>query len=443
MPTTEASKTACSTEEEKSWFSVNRKCFNNEDRNVSLCFSSEHNDSTITNTKMKRVRIYPTQEEKDKLKLMFRAFRWSYNATVAIVNCYKETNEFKEILSHKSVSYMSLRTQLCSYKYIEETKSFGEGGFSFPSPLWMKDIHSRIPRGAIKSYTGNLNSAITNQRNGNIKNYELKFKTKKHSLTEECLFEDKQYPFWINKIRGIYRKGRRNKTLWKDIEHSKGLTVLRDRITNKYYLLLPVSITSIKMEDNENQGIVSLDVGVRTFQTAYSPKGEIIDIGKDSYLHLKKLLKRTDFLAKKYKENRVRKWKIKRLKLFQRIRNLVNELHWKTISFLTSNYKTILYPDFRIGGMIKKKSSVLSRMNKRLLITLSFFKFKTRLLYKAGTLGVRVIIVNESYTSKTCGGCGWQNEQLGKSKMFECKECGLVIDRDYNGARNILLKHST
>ena len=54
----------------------------------------------------------------------------------------------------------------------------------------------------------------------------------------------------------------------------------------------------------------------------------------------------------------------------------------------------------------------------------------------------KIHICNEAYTSKTCGCCGNLNNYLGGSKTFNCSECGILIDRDYNGARNIYLKHT-
>ena len=48
----------------------------------------------------------------------------------------------------------------------------------------------------------------------------------------------------------------------------------------------------------------------------------------------------------------------------------------------------------------------------------------------------------EKGTSKTCTGCGMWQPDLGGNKEYKCKNesCGLVINRDVNGARNNLLE---
>jgi putative transposase len=53
-----------------------------------------------------------------------------------------------------------------------------------------------------------------------------------------------------------------------------------------------------------------------------------------------------------------------------------------------------------------------------------------------------LFIVNESYTSKTCGKCGEINNKLGSQSIFKCKTCKIEIDRDINAARNICIKNS-
>ena len=53
----------------------------------------------------------------------------------------------------------------------------------------------------------------------------------------------------------------------------------------------------------------------------------------------------------------------------------------------------------------------------------------------------KLYIVDESYTSKCCGVCGNIDKELGSKKVYKCKKCGVEMDRDASGARNILLKH--
>ncbi len=75
------------------------------------------------------------------------------------------------------------------------------------------------------------------------------------------------------------------------------------------------------------------------------------------------------------------------------------------------------------------------------MMTLSFYKFVTRLKNKCKEKGKELIIRPEYYTSKTCGGCGWINKNLSNSDVYNCGSCGLCIDRDMNGARNIMLRN--
>jgi putative transposase len=54
--------------------------------------------------------------------------------------------------------------------------------------------------------------------------------------------------------------------------------------------------------------------------------------------------------------------------------------------------------------------------------------------------GIEYKVVNEAYTSKVCTNCGNYKKDLGSAKVYNCKKCKAIIDRDVNGARNILLK---
>ena len=74
---------------------------------------------------------------------------------------------------------------------------------------------------------------------------------------------------------------------------------------------------------------------------------------------------------------------------------------------------------------------------------LSHYLFKERLQSKAQEYNCVVKIVDESYTSKTCGACGEIKNDLGGAKEFQCSLplCYYKMHRDIHGARNIYIKN--
>ena len=80
-------------------------------------------------------------------------------------------------------------------------------------------------------------------------------------------------------------------------------------------------------------------------------------------------------------------------------------------------------------------------VNKEILLTLSFYKFTTRLKNKCKEKGKELIIRPEYYTSKTCGHCGNIDKNLKNKDVYNCVKCGICMDRDMNGARKIMLRN--
>jgi putative transposase len=66
-------------------------------------------------------------------------------------------------------------------------------------------------------------------------------------------------------------------------------------------------------------------------------------------------------------------------------------------------------------------------------------KLRQYLQYKAEGAGMRVILVNEAYSSQTCPSCGHRSKPQGR--VYRCPACGLVVHRDVVGAVNLLSRH--
>ena len=129
-----------------------------------------------------------------------------------------------------------------------------------------------------------------------------------------------------------------------------------------------------------------------------------------------------------------------RMLLWKQVKNMVEELHWKSINFLVKNYDIIILPEFRVSEMVRGRK--LQRITKRMMLMYSFYKFKEKLKYKCDVYNKKLIIVDESFTSCTCTRCGVINNVKGK-EIYECEICRFVGDRDVCGSRNIFIKNIT
>lgn len=220
---------------------------------------------------------------------------------------------------------------------------------------------------------------------------------------------------------------------------SEGDTRLVKTQSGFYFHILVKS----KVENQDNRfNVIALDPGVRTFMTGYSPDLGI-EIANSDINKIYRLGMMRDKLVSKMTNVESRKrQKLKKawFRVSDKIKHLRDEVHWKTINWLVTNFKNVLIPEFSVSNMVTKNNRKLHKKTVRQMLSWSHYLFRKRLIQKAIVTGTNIWVTNESYTSKTCTNCGFEHTKLGGSKVFKCPNCNVIIDRDYNGARNILLR---
>lgn len=384
----------------------------------------------------KKIRIYPNQNQKNKFEKYFGTSRFFYNKGLE----YLKINGVKD----GNLSFINLRS-----KVITSDKDLK------PEEIWQKETPYDTRQLILKELCANYKSGLTNLKNGKIKKFELKFKSK-HQITQETFHCNKKalkinLRLFSSRIAQPLRVRNKMKRWWdknvNNINHD--FKIIKEK-PDKYYIIL--TTTRKKVQKTDRKKVVSLDPGVRTFQTFYDTEGSSGKIGDLESLKLMKKAKKLDLLIslrKKIKEIRKRtrqNMKKRCYELRTKVRNIVKDLHWKTCHFLCENYETILLPDFKVSNMIERCPKRLRKINNevvRRLLCLSHYSFKERLKHLVNCYsGTRLIIVNESYTTKTCGNCGLIKE-IGGNKKYNCPSCYSIIDRDINGSRNILLRYMT
>ena len=417
----------------------------------------------------RKIRFYPTKEQKSYFKSYFSAHRYFYNKTVEkINNLYdKKKEEFESkptcifcsnpkqqtdkglsftCESHKrksipwnlNISFMTLRNELVKPKNKLASDE-----------LWQADIPCHTKQLAVKDAVTAYKSAVTNKLRGHIKRFRLNFIYKKKPtnifwITPTSISIDKNknvslFSYTLNEHSTIHiTKKQKGKVPATNTSAGK---VLYDR--GAWYLVLTIEDNVLEKNICKNLHTIALDPGVRTFQTGYSPNGFVYKFGENQLDELKKIHNRIDKLkstmnSKECKYKTRYRIKIRLAKLEFKIRNLMNNLHNQVGSFLSRNYKCVLLPKFQTSGM--QQSDNIHSITKRRMNGLAHFKFQQKLDFLCKKYGSELRIVDESYTSKTCGSCGNIKSDLGSNRHYDCSICGYSLDRDVHGARNIWIK---
>ena len=276
---------------------------------------------------------------------------------------------------------------------------------------YVKEVPYQIKKIAVQDcYRAFINGCRKAKKTG--EGSELSFRTRKNPK-QSCYI-----PKSALTVNGIYHTiaGNLKITEWGLLNNPfKDIRLVKEY--NKWYIVVPITLQNTVLEVSENQrngDVVALDPGIRTFITFFTENGYFGKIGSD-FNKLLNIQFKIDALTskidlskdKKKKRNLYRKIG----KLRGRLKSIVDELHWKTINFLVKNFKVIILPTFNTSEMVLKN--------------------------KCLEYGCILIRSNEAYTSKTNSFNG-EVFNIGSMKRF--KYDGIYVDRDINGARNILLR---
>lgn len=395
----------------KSWFSANLSIpaqSTNCDKISSLFSASllpECTDSENIVTKTRKIRLYPTSDQRMIFRKWLGTSRFVYNQTLT----------YLKTLDGQRPSWMEIAKDTI-----------------LPSlPEWAKETPFQIKKMAVKGACDSLTAAkLTYRRTGQFS--DLHFKSRK-SPVQTCYIPKSA----VNE-KGVYH------TL-------SGILYMAEAVPEniqdcqlsyqqgRWYLCVPYKTT---IQQGENQArIVALDPGVRTFQTFFSPDMAGF-IGQHDFGRLARLCYHLDDLISRYsiEQNKKRRCRMKKAadRLRWKIRDLRDELHAKTCRFLVDNFDIILIPTFETQKMASKANRKLRSKTVRAMLTWAHFKFKERLKSVAKQYGKTVIEVNEAYTSKTCS---WSGElvKVGSSERIHGSD-GIRMHRDMNGARGIFLR---
>lgn len=209
-----------------------------------------------------------------------------------------------------------------------------------------------------------------------------------------------------------------------------------DTYRKVYYIIVPKTVNEIV--DVKQYNKCGIDIGVRTFLTIFS-KAKTYEIGTATNKIIDSYNNRLDNIRSSLDNKLLNKKQFNKLyyKYSDKLKNKITDMHNKTAKFILSNYQTILIEKVSIKNMIGNLTGNLRDIVKRRLTALSHYKFKMKLKQMAVKYGSEIKEVSAYLTSKNCHNCQYTNDKLGADKIFHCKNCNLIMDRDINAAINI------
>ncbi len=201
--------------------------------------------------------------------------------------------------------------------------------------------------------------------------------------------------------------------------------------SGKWFAIFTAEQEAVEFKSNGKKR-VGIDLGLKVFATLSS--GERI---ANSRFYEKEEMRLTrlqrELSKKKVRSKNHANAKIKVVRLHERIANARNDFLHKQSNAFVNAYGLIAMEQLNVQNMTKQNFG-------KQINDASWKAFANMVAYKAASAGCQIVFVEPRGTSNTCSKCGLAREMPLSQRTFACNCCGLVLDRDVNAAKNILIR---
>jgi putative transposase len=211
---------------------------------------------------------------------------------------------------------------------------------------------------------------------------------------------------------------------------------------DRWYISFTVEVQRRIPSRPRHSGVVGLDIGIR--HLAVLSTGEVIANPRPLDQAQRRLRRLNRQLARRHgprSPDGTRRapsagWLETRHRLactHARVARIRRDGLHKLTTELVTGHDTIVVERLNVAGMVR------NRRLARHIEDASWGELRRQLGYKTSWAGTRLVHADPFYpSSKTCSACGAVKAKLPLSaRVFHCYNCGLVIDRDLNAARNL------
>lgn len=369
-----------------------------------------------------KVRIYPTDEQKDIIEKSFSVARYAWNLSLQEWNGMYSTYRTSGRKEDKPSAY-TIRN-----KFVKLVK---------PLNPWLLEVSKETYANSILELGDAWNRYFKGQSKG-----RPKFKSKKKSklsYTEKST-KPKYLQFEQNRLYiPKFRKDNYLRTAEPPRFNGIVKRVTISRTAGNYYASVLFECDNAPVQYKRHQkktNTVGIDLGVKTLAMFSDGTVSTKPCTKKIDKKIKRLQKS---LSKKQKGSNNRMKAITKLqKAYLTKSNVLSDNIHKTTNYIVRNYNNVCLEDLSASNMVKNHKLARSVGDAQ------FYEFRRQIEYKINYLKERGVSVGLTYadrffpSSKICSCCGFKKEKLSLSeRTYHCDNCGESIDRDLNAAINL------
>jgi putative transposase len=374
-----------------------------------------------------KIKLFPTEEQTKRLISICNTFRFCYNWALNYAN-----TEYEE--GRKNPHYFDYNIEFNKFR-------------NQPENSWLLDYPLATCRYAFR----NVETAFENFFSKRCRH--PKFKSKRTDKFKFHVREDRLYFYGDhNEYVAIEGMGRQNYIYCKNhnipvYSNCKYYNAYVSYDKDSFWLSLNVKFEFpiIPIADNEPLGV---DIGIRKMIALSNgkiyPTPDISKfdkrkrrLDKRMIAGVQRMFEESKCTKTKYKDIPKTKNQIKReaayRKCIRKMDNIFNTyIHQVTHEIAEMKPEYIVLEDLRITDIYKSEPYM-----SRTIYNMRAYDIRTKLSYKCKANGSNVIIAPQSFpSSQICSCCG-SKRKIGSEKVYRCKVCGAVIDRDINAAINL------
>lgn len=397
-----------------------------------------------------KMRCYPSDQQKQLIKINSDASRFIYNEMVAI---NKELMQLRRVklpidIVRDRIKQLTMRQnakQMSNhYQFLED-----------------KRIDSLTKANAIQNYRKAWNAFRKVHTAGvpkfHRKNYRWRYQTncqypgqKTALLTNGtvCFLDNSHVK--VPKIGLLRVAGSQARLLKRICETRIGTVTLTKDSADRFFLSMQLaSDESFVKVVKATHGHVGIDLNTDNFLT--DSGGNIVPNPRYYRTIKGKLAKEQRILSRRQQRAKKEHRSLRDSKNYQKQRLLVAKLHAKVMNqrhnflqqistALIKNHDLVVAEELRSKNMLKNHALALS------ISDVGWRTFLGMLAYKAKLYGRQFITINPRNTTQTCCDCGFVMGTNGTDKLtlddrkWTCPNCGIHHIRDWNAAKNILDK---